>query len=92
MCVPPSKDHPYIIQQRRRNHQKPNFKRLRNELKRRQHIVIPLIQSHRRGNRIIAESIREAFAKRTPYAGANDVVAEVEYEQRDDGTEPEETE
>ena len=92
MCVPPSKDHPHIIQQSRRNHQKPNFKRLRNELERRQQIVIPPIQPHRRGNRIIAESIRKASAKRTPDAGANDVVAEVEYEQRDDGAEPEKTE
>ena len=54
--------------------------------------MIPLIQSHRRGNRIIAESIREAFAKRTPNTGADDVITEIEYEQRDDGTEPEETE
>ena len=79
ICLPPSKHHPHIIQQRRCNNQKPNFKRLRNELKRRQQIVIPPIQPHRSGNRIIAESIREAFAKRTPDAGANDVVAEVEH-------------
>ena len=92
MCVPPSKDHPDIIQQRRRNYQKPNLKSLRNKLKRRQQIVIPLIQSYRCGNCIITESIRETFAKRTPDAGANDVVAGIEYEQCNDGAEPEETE
>ena len=54
--------------------------------------MIPLIQSHRRSNRIIAERIREAFAKRTPDTGPNDVVTEVEYEQCDDGSEPEKTE
>ena len=92
MSVPSSKDHPHIIQQRRCNDQKPNLKRLRNELKRRQQIVIPPIQPHRSGNRVITESVREAFAKRTPDAGANDVVAEVEHKQYDDRAEPEETE
>ena len=78
--IPPGKYHAHLIQQSRCNHQEPDLKRLRSKLKRRQQVVIPLIQSHRRGYRVIAERIREASAKGTPYTGADDLLAKVQYE------------
>ena len=41
-----------------------------------------------RSNRIIAESIRSTLPKRAPYASANNVISEIEYEQRYDRAEP----